>query len=64
MAVKVSTNKLIDLLFGLRVQILKLMDGGELLDVQSVGENSIRFPLQKMLALKRSNVGDGSEYIC
>jgi hypothetical protein len=61
MAVKVTTYKVVDLRLSLLVQVLELMSGGEFLHVQSVGEHTVRFPHEKMLALVCGNVRDGSK---
>lgn len=36
----------------------------KLLDVQTIGQDTIGFPLEKMLALVSSDMGDGGEDIC
>lgn len=44
MAVEVTSNEIVDFLLGDRVEILKLVNGGELLDSESIWRDDIRFP--------------------
>jgi len=46
MAVEVSSDEFVDFGFARSVQVLELVDGLELDDVQSIGKYTIRFPLQ------------------
>jgi hypothetical protein len=46
-----TAHEIVDLDLGLLMQVLELMGSGELLDVQTIGQNTIRLSLQKMLAL-------------
>lgn len=63
MAVEMASNEVVNLLFRLLVQILELVHSRKLLDVQTVGQHSVRFTLQQMLTLIRSDVRDGCENI-
>jgi len=58
-----ATHKIVDsLLVGL-MQVLELVGGGELLDVQTIGQDTIRLALEEMLTLVGGDVGDGGEDI-
>ena len=46
---EVSSNKLMDLVLALGVQILKLVQVS--LDIQTIGGQDVRFPLDEMLTL-------------
>lgn len=61
MTVKVASDEVVDFLLGVLVQILKLMHGRELGNVEAIGQDSVRLALQQVLALERGNVGDGRE---
>ena len=41
MTVEMTSNKVVDLLLGLDVEVLELVHGSEFLDVQTVGEDSV-----------------------
>ena len=58
-----ASNEVMNLLFRLFVQVLKLVHSGKLFDVQTIGQNSVRFTLQQMLTLVGSDVRDGCEDI-
>lgn len=60
-AVEMTANKVVNLLLALGVQVLELMHGRELDDIETVGEDAIGLALQEMLALKGGDVGDGGE---
>ena len=51
MAIEVTADEFVDLCFGRCMQVLELVHGLKLDDVQSVGKDTIRLPLQEMLAL-------------
>lgn len=61
MAIKVPSDEIVNLLFRLLMEILKFVHGGELLHVQSVGNDAIGLPLQEVLAFIGGDVGDGGE---
>ena len=60
-SVEVAANEVGNALFIRLVQVLELMSGAEFLHIQPVGKDTIRFPLQKMLALVSSNMADSGE---
>ena len=62
-AIEMSANKVVDLLFCLLVEVLELMNSRELCDVETVGKNTIGLALQQMLGLERCDVGNGGEDI-
>jgi hypothetical protein len=41
MAVEMTSNEIVNLLLGLDVQVLELVHGSKLLDVQTVGQDTI-----------------------
>lgn len=61
--IEVTADKVVDLLLGLLVKVLELVHGGELGDVETIGQHSVGLALQEMLALVRGNVRDGGEDI-
>lgn len=61
MTIKVSTNKLVNLGFRGRMQVLELVHCLELDDVETVGHDPVRLAFQEMLRLVRRDVGDGRE---
>ena len=61
--VEMTADEIMDLLFGLLVQVLEFVHGGEFLDVESIRQYSIRLSFQEMLALVCSDVRNGGEYI-
>lgn len=63
MTVEVAADKIVDLFLGLLMQVLELVHGGELGDVETVGEDAVGFALQEVLALVGGDVGDGGEDI-
>ncbi|KAL8419057.1 hypothetical protein RB594_002311 [Gaeumannomyces avenae] len=63
MPVEVAADKVVDLLLGLRVQVLELVHSGELGHVQAVGQDTVRLALQQVLALVRRDMGYGREHI-
>ena len=63
MTIEVTADKVVDLLLGLLVEVLELVQGRELGDVEAVGENTIGLALQLMLTLVSGNVGNRGEDI-
>lgn len=63
MAVEMTPDKFVNLGFARGVQVLKLVNGLELDDVQAVGEYTVGFPLEQMFTLVRGNVRNGGEDI-
>jgi hypothetical protein len=47
--VEVTPYKVMNLLLGLLVQVLELVDSGELGDVETIGKDAIRLALKQML---------------
>jgi hypothetical protein len=62
--VKVPPDKLVDLGFARRMQILEFVDRLELDDVQTVREHTVRFSFQQMLALVRGDMRHRRKHIC
>lgn len=62
-SVEVASNKVVDALLVLLVEVLELMGGRKLLDVQTVWQDTIRLSLEEMLAFVCSNVGNRGEDI-
>jgi hypothetical protein len=60
---KVTANKLVDLFFRHRVQVLELVNGRKLFHVQPVWRDDIGLSLQQMLRLIASDVGHGGEHV-
>ena len=63
MAIKVTADKVVDLFLGLLMEVLELMHGRELGDVETVGEDTIGLALEQMLTLVGGDVGNGGEDI-
>ena len=63
MAIEMTPNKFVNLGFARGVQVLELVNGLELDDVQAIGEYTVRFPLQQMFTLVRGDVRNGGEDI-
>lgn len=63
MAVEVSSDELVNLRLGRRVQVLELVHRLELDNVETVREDAVRFALEEMFALVRSDVRDRSEHV-
>ena len=57
------TNKFIDFLLSSRMKILEFMHCLELDYIQAIWKDTIRFSLQKMLALPCGNSADGRKHI-
>ena len=62
-SIEVASNKVVDTLLVLLMEILELVSSGELLDVQTVWQNTVWLSLEEMLALVGSDVGDCGEDI-
>jgi len=62
-SVEVTANKVIDLLLGLRVQVLELVHGGEFLHIQTIGQHTVGLALEQVLALECGDVRDRGEDI-
>ena len=62
-AVEVSAHKLVDLLLRGGVKVLELVHRLELDDVQTVRENAVWFPLEQVLRLVSSDMGDRRENV-
>jgi len=60
-AVEVAANEVVDLLLGLLVQVLELVDSGKFGDIQPVRQDTVRLALEQVLAFIGSDVGDGGE---
>jgi hypothetical protein len=50
-----TANEVMDLLFALSVQILELVQGGKLNNIQAIWSQNIRFSFQQVLRLQTSN---------
>lgn len=61
--IEVTSHEIIDPLLADLMQVLELVSGGELLDIQTVGQNTVRLALEEMLALVGGDVRDGGEDI-
>lgn len=55
-AIKVTSNEIVDLLLGNLMQVLEFVDRRELCDVQAVRQHTVRLALEQMLRLKCSDV--------
>lgn len=60
-AVEVAADEAVNLLLGGGMQILKLVQGAELLHIEAVWGDQTGLPLQQVLRLERGDVGDGGE---
>lgn len=60
-AVEVASNKVMDLFLGLLMKILEFVDGRELGDIETVGQDTIGLSLEEMLGLEGSDVRNGGE---
>jgi hypothetical protein len=56
MSVEVASHKIVDLFFGLLMEILKLMHRRELGDVKAIWQHPVRLALEEMLTLICSDV--------
>jgi hypothetical protein len=62
-AIEVTTNEVVDALLVDLMQVLELVSCRELLDVQAVGQNTVRLALEQMLTLVSSDMRYGCEDI-
>jgi hypothetical protein len=62
-AVEVPSNELSNALLVDLVQVLELVGGRELLYVETVGKDTIGFPLEQVLTLVCRNMTDGGEHV-
>ncbi len=60
-AVEMTAHEIMNLLLVLLMQVLELVHGREFLDVEAIGDDAIRLPLQEVLALVGRDVGDRGE---
>lgn len=58
-----ASNEIVDLFFGLLMQILEFVHGGKFGDIETIGQHTIGLALQEMLALVCRNVGDRGEHV-
>ena len=56
-----TPNEIVDLLLGHGVQVLKLVHGRKLDDVQAVGRDAVRLAFEQVLRLVRGDVRDGGK---
>ena len=63
MAVEVPADKVVDLRFRCRVQILELVHRLELNHIETVREDPIRLALQQVLALVRRDMRHSREHV-
>jgi hypothetical protein len=63
MSIKVTPNEFMNLLLLNRVEVLEFVNRGKLLHVETVGQDTVRFTLQQMLAFERGDVRHGCEDI-
>lgn len=63
MAIEVTTNEVVDALLVDLMQILELVSCRELLDIQTVGQNTVGLALEQMLTLVSSDMRYSSEDI-
>lgn len=61
--VEMTSNEVVDLLLGLLMKVLELVNGRKLGDVEAVGQNTVRLSLQQMLRLESGDVRYGGEDI-
>lgn len=62
-AVEMPSDEVVNLFFRLSVEVLELVHGRKLDDIQAVGKDTIWFSLEQMLTLVGRDVGDSSEDI-
>ena len=63
MAIEMTPHEVMDAILGDGVQVLELVHGRELDDVQTIGQDTIGLTLQKMLGLVGSDVRDSGKNI-
>ena len=61
MPVEVTADKVVDALLVGLVEVLELVGCAELLNVQTIGQNTVGLALEQVLALVGGDVGDGGE---
>lgn len=61
--IEMTTDEIIDALLVGLVKILELVSRAELLDVETVGQDTVRLALEQVFAFVGGNVGNGSEDI-
>jgi len=64
MAVEIASDKLVNLALAGGMQIMELVHGLELDDIQAIWQDAIRFSLQQMLQLVCNDVGDSGKNVC
>ena len=62
-AIEMTTDKVVDALLVGLVQVLELVSCAELLDIETVGQNTVGLALEQVLALVGGDVGDGCKDI-
>lgn len=63
MAVEVAPGEVIDFFLGHGVQILELVQGAELFDVEAVGGDEVWFPLEQVLSFQTGHLGHSGENV-
>ena len=63
MSVEVAAHKIVYLLLGLLMQVLELVDGRELGHVQTIGQHTVGFALEQVLALEGRDMRYGGENV-
>lgn len=61
--IEMTANKVVDALLVGLVQVLELVSCAELLDIETVGQNTVGLALEQVLALVGGDVGDGCKDI-
>ena len=64
MSIEMSPHKLVNLRLGCRMQVLELVHGLELDDIQPIRQYPVGFPLQQMLTLISSDMRYSREHVC
>ena len=62
-AVEVAPGEVVDFLLGHGVQILELVQGAELFDVEAVGGDEVGFPLEQVLSLETGHLRHRGENV-
>src|SRR5262249_48529783 len=62
-SVEVTPHKFMNFLLVRGMKVLELMHGRELLDIQAIGQDTVRFSLQQMLTFVGGDMGDCGENI-
>lgn len=63
MAIEMASHELVNLRLARRVQVLELMHGLELDDVQTIRKHPVRLPLEQMFTLVRRDMRHGREHV-